>query len=200
MMALDNSINRVLTIFVEDLIKLFLSVGAVSSILPIFMLPALVTCLLGVAAGEMYTRTGVVVKRLLSSSQSPVFSQFSDTLAGLAVIRARATMPDVFADRLAGNLRAYSRASEASFNCNRWVAVRIDFITALVMACAGIIAVTKAGVLPAGLVGFSLANSTYLGDTILWLVRAMNELEIELQSVSSIHASPPPPLLLRRAR
>ncbi len=57
MMALDNTISRVLMVFMEDFIKLFLSVGAVSSILPIFMLPALVTCFLGVVAGEMYTRT-----------------------------------------------------------------------------------------------------------------------------------------------
>ncbi len=40
-------------------------------------------------------------------------------------------------------LRDFSRAQEANFNCNRWVALRVDFVTALVSLCAGIIAVFK---------------------------------------------------------
>lgn len=183
MNSLDSDLGRMLMYFLSMFVDIFFRLGAISSILPIFMLPGLVTCFVGVACGEMYTRTAVMVKRLVSSSQSPVFSQFSDSLMGLAVIRARSNMPVVFGDKLAERLRSFSRASEANFNCNRWVAVRIDFVTALVTLCAGIIAVSKAGTLAAGLVGFSLLNAAGLSETILGLVRAMNELEVELQSV-----------------
>lgn len=183
MSSLDSDLGRMLQYFLSMFVDIFFRLGAISSILPIFMLPGLVTCFVGVACGEMYTRTAVMVKRLVSSSQSPVFSQFSDSLMGLAVIRARSNMPVVFGDKLADRLRSFSRASEAYFNCNRWVAVRIDFVTALVTLCAGIIAVSKAGTLAAGLVGFSLLNAAGLSETILGLVRAMNELEVELQSV-----------------
>jgi ABC-type multidrug transport system fused ATPase/permease subunit len=183
MNSLDSTLGQMLQYFLTMSVKIFFRIGAISSILPIFMLPGLVTCFLGVICGEMYTRTAVTVKRLVSSSQSPVFSQFSDSLMGLPVIRARSNMPVVFGDKLAERLRSYSRAQEANFNCNRWVAVRIDFITALVTLCAGIIAVSKAGTLPAGLVGFSIMNATGLSETILGLVRSMNLLEVELQSV-----------------
>jgi len=182
--ALDTNLNRVVSSVIEEAIKVLFRIGAVTSILPIFMLPALIACTFGIAAGEMYTRTAVVVKRLVSSSQSPVFSQFSDTLAGLAVIRARADMPTLLGDQLAARLREFSRASQASYNCNRWIAVKIDFITACIMLCAGMLAISKAGVLSAALVGFSLSNATGLGNTILGMVRAMNEMEVELQSVS----------------
>ncbi|OIW32437.1 multidrug resistance-associated protein [Coniochaeta ligniaria NRRL 30616] len=182
MNSLDSDLGRMLQYFLGMAVKIFFRIGAISSILPIFMLPGLVTCFIGVLCGEMYTRTAVMVKRLVSSSQSPVFSQFSDSLMGLAVIRARSNMPVVFGDKLAERLRLFSRATEANYNCNRWVSVRIDFITALVTLCAGIIAVSKAGTLPAGLVGFSLLNAAGLSETILGLVRAMNELEVELQS------------------
>ena len=50
-------------------------------------------------------------------------------------------------------------------DCDRWVAVRIDLVTALVMVSAGTLAVSQAGALPAALLGFSLANSTSLGMT-----------------------------------
>ncbi|KAH8889816.1 P-loop containing nucleoside triphosphate hydrolase protein [Thozetella sp. PMI_491] len=182
MSSLDNQLVHMLQAFLEAIIQIFLRLGAVSSILPIFILPGIFTCFVGAIAGEMYTRTAVVVRRLVSSSQSPVFSQFSDSMAGLAVIRARGSMPQVFRDKLAERLRDYSRAQEANFNINRWVSVRVDFVTALVSLCAGIIAVAKTGEFDAGLVGFSLANASGLGDTIMMLVRSMNELEVEMQS------------------
>jgi hypothetical protein len=95
-------------------------------------------------------------------------------------------MPTIFGDKLAERLRTYSLTQEANYNCNRWVSVRVDFITSLVSLLAGIIAVSKAGVLAAGLVGFSLMNATGLSETILVLVRSMNELEVQLQSASHL--------------
>lgn len=50
------------------------------------------------------------------------------------------------------------------------------------MSCAGAIAISKVGLIPAGLVGFSLTNASGLSSTILYLVRLANELEVELQS------------------
>lgn len=182
MNALDNMLGRWLQMFLTMFVKIFFRIGAISSILPIFMLPGLVTCFVGVVCGELYTRSAVMLKRLVSSSQSPVFSQFSDSLTGLAVIRAQKDMPGVFGDKLAERLRSYSRSCEVTYNCNRWVSVRIDFVTALVTLSAGMIAVSKAGTLAAGLVGFSLMNAAGLSETILGLVRNMNELEVELQS------------------
>jgi len=185
MMALDNSMSQMMVTFVNHFVKLLLSVVAISSILPVFLLPALLLSFIGISAGEMYTRTSVVVKKLSTSAGSPVFSQFSDTLAGLAVIRSRNGMPEQFQNRLAEHLRAYAKALSAGYSmssgdrplllgrraaltctdisdCNRWVAVRVDIAAALVMVSAGIIAVSKANSLPVALVGFSLTNATNL--------------------------------------
>jgi ABC-type multidrug transport system fused ATPase/permease subunit len=180
--ALDTDLGRMLQSFVYELCTLFFRLGAISSILPIFMFPGLLASSVGIICGEMYTRTAIIIKRMTSSAQSPVFSQFSESMMGLPVIRARDNMPTVFGDKLAERLRTFNRTSEANYNCNRWVAMRIDFVTALVTLLAGIIAINKAGVLAAGLVGFSLMNATGLSETILYLVRNMNELEVQLQS------------------
>ncbi|KAF4980390.1 hypothetical protein FZEAL_3589 [Fusarium zealandicum] len=182
MASIDGAISSMLRLMLDTALLMLFRIGAVSSIMPVFMIPALFTCLFGVVIGEMYTRTAVVIKRLTSSAQSPVFSQFADTLAGLPVIRARAGMPSAFREELAAKLRAWTASSEANFNANRWVAVRVDFVTALVTLSAGIIAVSQAGVVAAGLVGFSLTNANGLSQTILLLVRAMNDLEVEMQS------------------
>ncbi|KAI1776970.1 ABC transporter [Hypoxylon cercidicola] len=180
--SIDTQLTGMLRLCLEMLTRLVFQIVAVGSVLPVFMLPAAACCTVGILAGELYTRTAVAVKRLVSSSQSPLFAQFADSLAGLPVIRARADMPQVFGDQLAEKLRVFSKASEAQFNCNRWVALKIDMMTTLVTVAAGAIAVSKAGLVAAGLVGFSLTNATTLSQLIILLVRAGNELEIELQS------------------
>ncbi|KAK3687510.1 P-loop containing nucleoside triphosphate hydrolase protein [Podospora appendiculata] len=186
MNSLDSSLTNMLNWSLEEMVALFFSIGAISSILPIFMIPAIAIISIGILCGEMYTRTAVTVKRLVSSSQSPVFSQFGDSMTGLAIIRARGEMPVLFRNQLAQRIRPFSRSQEAQFNCNRWVAVRVDFVAAMVSVSAGMIGVWKAGVLPAGLVGFSLAYANQLSGTILGLVRSMNEMEVELQSFHRI--------------
>ncbi|POS79208.1 ABC transporter [Diaporthe helianthi] len=182
MASLDNQLSRMLQGTIQLAVELVFRLGAVSAIMPIFIFPGLVSCVVGLVAGEMYTRTAVVVKRLVSSSQSPVFSQFNDDMAGIQIIRARKGVAKSFGNLLADRLRPFNRANETNFNLNRWVGLRIDFVTALVMACAGAIAISKVGLIPAGLVGFSLTNASGLSSTILYLVRLANELEVELQS------------------
>ncbi|KAI0171779.1 ABC transporter [Hypoxylon sp. FL1284] len=180
--SIDSQLAGMLRLCLEMLTRLLFQIVAVGSVLPVFMLPAAACCSVGIFAGETYTRTAVIVKRLVSSSQSPLYAQFADSLAGLPVIRARANMPRIFGDQLADKLRVFEKASEAQFNCNRWVALKIDMMTNIVTLAAGAIAVSKAGHVAAGLVGFSLTNATTLSILILLFVRAGNDLEIELQS------------------
>lgn len=182
MAALDNMLYRLLHATVVLVAGLIFQMAAISSIMPIFLVPGLIAIVIGSATGEAYTRTAVVVKRLVSSSQSPVFSQFADDMAGIQIIRARQGIPQSFANLLASRLRGYNRASEANYNLNRWVAMRVDVVTAIVTVLAGIIAISKIGIIPAGLVGFSLTNASGLSTSILYMVRMLNDLEVEMQS------------------
>lgn len=160
MNSLDSACSAMMRYVFESATRLLFQIGAVSSVLPVFIIPSALACFVGIIAGEMYTRTAVAVKRIVSSSQSPLFSQFSDSIAGMAVIRARSRMPKTFGDQLAEKLRIFERASETHYNCNRWVALKVDMATTLVTIAAGAIAVSKAGTVAAGLVGFSLTNAT----------------------------------------
>lgn len=188
MASIDGQLSGMVRGSLDAVMMFFFRIVSISSIMPVFMIPSFFTCLFGIVIGEMYTRTAVIIKRLTSSSQSPVFSQFADTLAGLPVIRARAGKSQAFREELADKLRIWSASSESNYNCNRWVAVRIDFVTSLISLCAGIIAISQVGVVSAGLVGFSLSNANGLNQTILYLVRAMNDLEVEIQSVRTTNS------------
>ncbi|PYH49471.1 putative ABC multidrug transporter [Aspergillus saccharolyticus JOP 1030-1] len=178
--SMDTILVEWLRMSIENSLRFLLRIASVASIMPIFALPAAIICSAGFIMGEMYTRAQVSIKRLRSISYSPVFSHFTDSISGLSVIRARNGMDQVFQTLLADKLAVHSRTAEAQYNCNRWVSVRSDFCAASVSAAAGCVAYFWSG--SAGLVGFSLTNAIGLSQTILTLVRTMNELEIELNS------------------
>lgn len=182
MASIDSNLSPMLRIALDTFMMFFFRIASISTIMPIFMIPSTITCLFGIFIGEIYTRTAVIIRRLTSSAQSPVFSQFADTLAGLAVIRGRHGKSQSVQEDLADRLRVWSATSESNYNCNRWVAVRVDFVTSIISLLAGLIAIKQTGTVSAGLVGFSLSNANGLNQTILWLVRAMNDLEVEIQS------------------
>lgn len=178
--SMDTVLIDWLRMSIENGLRFLLRIASVASIMPIFALPAAVICTAGFVIGEMYTRAQVSIKRLVSINYSPVFSHFTDSLAGLSVIRARHGMDEVFQRLLAERLAVHARSAETQYNCNRWVSVRSDFCAASVAAAAGCVAYFWSG--SAGLVGFSLTNAIGLSQTILTLVRSMNELEVELNS------------------
>jgi ABC-type multidrug transport system fused ATPase/permease subunit len=184
--SLDSVLLNWLRMTLDNQLRLLFRVGGIASILPIFALPAAVFCSIGFAVGEIYTRAQISIKRLTSATRSPIFAHFSETLVGLPTIRAQRGMKEVFGLMLADHLRNNSRAYEALYNSNRWVSVRADAVAASVSAAAGIIAVMKSDTISAGLVGFSLTNAIGLSQTILTMVRNMNELEVELNSFQRV--------------
>ncbi|KAI1460349.1 abc transporter [Annulohypoxylon moriforme] len=182
--SMDSALVDWLRMSLDNGIRLALRLAGIASIMPIFALPAGIFCMIGFATGEVYARAQISIKRLCAVKISPVFSHFSDTTGGLAVIRARQPMDAVFQTLLADKLAVYMRALEAQFNTNRWVSIRSDFCAATIAVTAGCIAYYKSG--SPGLVGFSLTNAIGLSQTILTLVRNMNELEVELNSFQRI--------------
>ncbi|KAI0172625.1 abc transporter [Hypoxylon sp. FL1284] len=182
--SLDSLLVDWLRMSLDNGVRLALRLVGIASIMPVFAAPAAFFCLLGFGAGEVYARAQISVKRLCAVGLSPVFSHFGDAAAGLAVVRARRSVEDAFAARLAARLALYMRALETQYNCNRWVSVRSDLCAAAVAVAAGCIAYGRSG--DPGLVGFSLSNAIGLSQTILTLVRNVNELEVELNSFQRV--------------
>ncbi|KAI1771461.1 ABC multidrug transporter [Hypoxylon cercidicola] len=178
--SLDTVLIDYLRIAIDNIFRFVLRLTAIGSIMPTFALPAAFICTIGLVCAEMYTRAQLSVKALTSASQSPIFSFFGESLSGKAVIRSCSGTQEAFADDLARRLRVYARAGETQYNLNRWICVRADGCAAVIALFTGVIAVSMGSNAPAGRLGFSLTSAIGLGQTILNMVRNMNELEAEL--------------------
>ena len=120
----------------------------------------------------------------MSVKESPLMSHFGDTIAGILTIRAFACQ-DRFLEENLRRTDDFNRPSETYYNLNRWIGIRISWCTALVGGAAGVIAVTSKGYL-AGLIGFSMTNALAFSGSVLYGVRYLNALEMELNSFERV--------------
>lgn len=135
-----------------------------------------------------YLRTSRELKRLDSVSRSPIYAHFQESLGGLSTIRAY-RQQDRFEHenewRVDANLRAYF----PSISANRWLAVRLEFIGAVViLAAAGfaVVYVASGRDLDAGWVGLAMSYSLQITTSLNWIVRQTVEVETNIVSVERV--------------
>ena len=151
-----------------------------------------------------YLATSRELKRLDAVSRSPIFAWFSESLAGLSTIRAF-NQQSIFISTNQRRLDSNQMCYLPSISVNRWLAVRLEFVGAMIILAVALLAVftliTKG--VDAGLVGLVLSyamnttsslvreTSTVItpvdADTLQnWVVRSASEVEQNIVSVERI--------------
>ena len=135
-----------------------------------------------------YLRTSRELKRLDSTTRSPIYAHFQESLSGISTIRAYRQQGRFASEnewRVDANLRAYYPSTTA----NRWLAVRLEFIGSFIIltsAVLAIIAVTTGGGPSAGLVGLAMSYALQITQSLNWIVRQTVEVETNIVSVERV--------------
>lgn len=135
-----------------------------------------------------YLRTSRELKRLDSVSRSPIYAHFQESLGGVSTIRAyrqenRFQLENEW--RVDANLRAYF----PSISANRWLAVRLEFLGAIVILAAASLAIASvvsySGLTP-GFVGLSMSYALQITTALNWIVRQTVEVETNIVAVERV--------------
>ncbi|XP_074550610.1 ATP-binding cassette sub-family C member 4-like [Halichoeres trimaculatus] len=171
-----------------DFIQVFLQVIGVIAvaavIIPWILLPVAPLLAVFLYLRCYFLRTSRDIKRLESTTRSPVFSHLSSTLQGLSTIRAFKvqqrfqTMFDDYQD-------LHSEAWFLFLTTSRWFAVRLDGI------CSIFVTITAFGCLflrdvEPGAVGLALSYAVTLTGMFQWGVRQSAEIENMMTSVERV--------------
>jgi ABC-type multidrug transport system fused ATPase/permease subunit len=186
MNTIDWELRPILESLFGEIIAFFFRIFAVISVLPVFAVPCAVLCLVGAVVSETFSRTVVVLRRIESSAQSPVFSIFQDSMAGLEVIRGHAHGPRASSRELSAALQLASASRATNWLANRWLGVRIGLLVAIVLVCAGAIAIWKSATVATGLIGMALTNATAMSGTVFEIVLQLTSLELEMQKFERV--------------
>lgn len=134
---------------------------------------------------KFYISTSRQLKRLGSNFRSPIYSHFSETLNGLAVIRAFKTQ-DAFLDASNFKIDHNHKAEFAANSATRWLSVRLDLLGAVIIFSTSMLAVFGKESIEPGTLGLALTYAITVTASLDWITMMKSELETYIVSVERI--------------
>ncbi|KHN70623.1 Multidrug resistance-associated protein 1 [Toxocara canis] len=187
MEGVDMSIPRAVVAFVRTAVSSLEILVVIAFVTPHFPAVTVPIALIYFVLLRFYVSTSRQLKRLESTTRSPIYSHFQESVQGAASIRAYRCV-DRFVNesqkRVDDNLVTYY----PSIVANRWLAVRLELIGNLIVLCSAVFAVfyRDSGAVTAGLVGLSVSYALNITQTLNWAVRMTSELETNIVAVERI--------------
>ncbi|XP_058055743.1 ATP-binding cassette sub-family C member 10 [Anopheles bellator] len=127
------------------------------------------------------------IKRLSSNALSPLYAHFTETLQGLATIRAFRGEPRFQRDflfKLSESIKAQLSAAAAQ----QWLGLRLQLLGAFLVGGSGLLAaITSAHMTAPELVGLSISYALSITGLLSGLLNAVAETEQEFVAVERIH-------------
>lgn len=160
-----------------------------TALLIAIVLPYFIPVLVGIVylfarVQAFYRRTTRELKRLENNSRSPLAANLASTLSGIATIRAYRSQ-ERYAAKNTVLFDEFQRALLAGQMAQRWVGLRLDMLSALVVFSAALFAALSRSWMPAALAALAVVYALQLAGTFQWMVRVSAETEAHM-TVSGI--------------
>jgi len=128
------------------------------------------------------------LRRLDAAARSPIFSHFSETMAGVSTIRAM-QQQDLALRTNVHKMESQMEAYYLSNTAARWLSLRLQFNGTILVGAVCIlgIALSADGALSAGLVGLAITYAMKLTDTLNQVNRESADRETQMVSVERVH-------------
>ncbi|RIA87106.1 P-loop containing nucleoside triphosphate hydrolase protein [Glomus cerebriforme] len=183
--TIDSKLSGELSWFITNILMTITTTFVITAITKEFIAAAMISGVIYVFVGILYTKASRECKRLDSVTRSPLYSHFTETLIGIATIRAygatKRFMQYSF-DKIDTNHRAY-------FNMwiiNRWLSIRYNLTGAFVAFFAGIFLLYNINTIDSGLAGLSLSFALNFSEQIMWTIRRYSLLEMSFNAVERV--------------
>ncbi|KDO34469.1 hypothetical protein SPRG_00533 [Saprolegnia parasitica CBS 223.65] len=188
--AIDESIPSTWGMLFGTIFSVLTTIATVVYVTPYFTLVLLPLGALYYVSQRYFVKTSRELQRLDSISRSPVYALFTETLEGIATIRAFGAETQ-FAARNEDLLDRNQRAYFLNFSANCWLALRLEFAGTVVATSAALFAVcghqADNSVAFAGLAGVSLSYAFSVTQSLNWSVRMISSIQTQMVSVERIH-------------
>ncbi|KAG0330230.1 hypothetical protein BGZ99_007091 [Dissophora globulifera] len=125
------------------------------------------------------------LKRMNSVAISPLYQHFDETLNGVSTIRAMAVQ-ERFIHENTRRTDYSSNAFTAFMYCNRWVELRLQFLSASIILVVALSGVFSRYTIDPSLVGLALNFAISIADSIMWLCRDFSGWQSYLVAVERV--------------
>uniref|UniRef100_A0A9J7Y9H5 Cystic fibrosis transmembrane conductance regulator n=1 Tax=Cyprinus carpio carpio TaxID=630221 RepID=A0A9J7Y9H5_CYPCA len=177
---LDSLLPWTFVDFIQVFLQIIGVIAVASSVIPWILIPVIPLLIAFLFLRRYFLQTSRDVKRIESTTRSPVFSHLSSSLQGLCTIRAFKA-EERFQQAFDAHQDLHSEAWFLFLTTSRWFAVRLDGM------CSVFVTITAFGcLLLKDNVGLALSYSVTLMGMFQWGVRQSAEVENMMTSVERV--------------
>lgn len=149
-------------------------------ITPFILIPASFLIGLGGVVAKKYMDGARPMKRLESSSKSPIFELFNATLAGVSVLRAF-EKTQTYKDRMHYNLDTWNTNRLHYWIFNRWLGIRMALLGSCFTGLTGMFIISSSSI-DAAMAGFTLTFAVDFASNLIFSIRAYAQLELDMNA------------------
>ncbi|XP_065205465.1 multidrug resistance-associated protein 1-like [Planococcus citri] len=183
--VMDYSVPEMLTDSCFCIGDVICNLFIVSCCMPIFVTVILPMTLLYCLAQIYYVATSRQLKRLESISRSPLCSHFVESVVGAQSIRAYG-LSEKFIKLSEEKVDDNHKSYYLNLVSNRWVSVRSETISNLVIFFAALFSVIERDSISPGIVGLSVGYTLQITWTLSWSIFKISSVETNIVSVERI--------------
>ncbi|CAO3570405.1 unnamed protein product [Mortierella alpina] len=184
--AVDSQLPELLPGFLSFSSTILGIMFVVSYSTPIFLMAVPPLLLVFMLIQDYYVKTSGALKRLLSVSKSPLYQHFSESLAGVSIIRSTRGLATQFVLENEKRSDLMALRTDQFLITSRWLNIRVQTLCASTVFLAAALAVINAKSLDPSLVGLALSYALNMTNVIAVLVRTASEVQNQFVSVERI--------------
>ncbi|KAJ7086114.1 ABC transporter [Mycena belliarum] len=183
--TIDSTLGEALRMFFATLSNIIGAIILIAIILPWFLIAVVCILTMYVYFAAFYRSSAREIKRLDAILRSSLYTHFSESLSGLATIRAYGVSERF----LLNNERLVdteNRAYWLTVTNQRWLGVRLDFLGSLLTFVVAMLAVGTRFTVSPSQTGVTLAYILSVQQAFGWMVRQSAEVENDMNSVERV--------------
>lgn len=188
--SLDLTLPRTLNQLYSCMLRVGGTIFMVCVVSPTFLIAMIPVAALYWTAQQYYSKTSRELKRIESTTKSPLYAHFGESISGSSCIRA-VKQEKRFCAENARKIDMVNNLFALMNDCNRWLAVRLELcgngivtgaaLTGVISRRLGVLSVDRAR-----LVGLSLTLALSVTNSLGWMVRMSTESEAQMNSVERV--------------
>lgn len=187
----DRSLASMTSIFVSGVFQMIGTIVVIGYATPLTMVVLAPVLYVFYKCQRYFQNTSRELKRLDAVTRSPIYNHFSQSLDGLASIKAYRANERMFAES-ARRLDTNTAIIVANFSSNRWLAVRLELLGGLMVLASALLCVVArsadGGGTSAAIAGLALSYALQITATLNMIVRLGSVAENAFNSVERILA------------
>ena len=161
------------------------TLAVISSTLPIFIAIIIPILFAYYFMQKFYVTTSRQLRRLESSTRSPIYSWFGESVSGVSTIKAF-QMDEDFCHEMENKVDTNGRTMMPNYTANRWLSIRLEALGNTIVFFAALLAILGRDTLEPGLVGLSLSYAMQITGSLNMLIRQTSQVENNMVSVERI--------------